>query len=201
MTKEEQEKAKQKEEKKKHWLSIEAERKSREKYEMKEFSGWMYFGPCIGLIIAAVAGFLIWASGSENAGSLWWVVGISLAPLILLGFTSDFDDEWKVSCEAKYELQEKKGKRNFDDENPFNFEFGSYQLNGFNYKNGYIYTDSIFSYWLYTLAKFVSSLSSIIFGIGAIILGFMWLGSISIAPTTIIIILLIIIIMNQNRGK
>ena len=46
-----------------HWLSIERSRKEREQYEIKEISGWMYVGPFVGLLVAGIAGVMIWLSG------------------------------------------------------------------------------------------------------------------------------------------
>ncbi|KKS44996.1 MAG: hypothetical protein UV10_C0036G0005 [Candidatus Azambacteria bacterium GW2011_GWA1_42_19] len=178
-----------------HWLSIERSRKEREQYEIKEISGWMYVGPFVGLLVAGIAGVMIWLSGEGNAEGLWWVVGIGLAPLLLFGFTSDLDDKWKASVAAKREIEKEKDISESDDYS------SSMTINGFEYKYEYIYTDSAFTYWFYKFTKFVMGLSTIGFGILAAILLFMWLGSISIAPTTIIIILLVIIIMNQNKSR
>lgn len=204
-TKEEQEKQKQEAERRKRWLAIEEKRKTRESYEVKEISGWMYFGPFLGLLVAIIAGIMIWLSGESEAGGLWWIVGIGIAPLMLLGFTSDIDDSWKASVAAKEELENKKGKPDSDSEGEdyFSSSFGSAErtLNGFKYKYDYIYTDSVLSHYFYVLTKFVSGFSTVAFALLAAVLLFIWLGSISIAPTTIIIILLIIIILNQNRGK
>ena len=202
-TKEELEKQKQEAERRKRWLAIEEKRKTREAYEIKEISGWMYFGPFLGLLVTVIAGIMIWLLGSDEAGGLWWIVGIGLAPLMLLGFTSDVDDNWKASVAAKEELESKKDKHNSEDEDYLSSSFGSSErtLNGFKYKYDYIYTDSVISYWFYVLTKFVLGLSTIAFALITAVLLFMWLGSISIAPTTIIIILLIIIILNQNKDK
>lgn len=74
------------------------------------------------------------------------------------------------------------------------------QLKGKEYNHDeYIYTDSKWEYYLYKTAKVVAYLFSFVtIGILGILLSG-WIGSISIAPTTIIIILLIIIIMRQNN--
>src|SRR3989344_5677345 len=85
----EEQKKKEEEKTRQHWLSVEGNRKKREQYEIKEISGWMYFGPFIGLVVSVIAGIMIWLSGSGDAEGLWWIVGIGLAPLMLLGFTSD----------------------------------------------------------------------------------------------------------------
>lgn len=195
-----EQKVKEEEKTRQHWLSVERARKTREQYEIKEISGWMYFGPFLGMLVAAIAGLMIWLSGESDASTLWWIVGIGMAPLLLLGFTSSVDDSWKASVAAKEEL----GKEKQSDDGDFSFsDLGSSErtLNGHKYKYDYVYTDSTISYWLYNLTKFVLGLSTIGFGILAAILLFMWLGSISIAPTTIIIFLLIIIIINQNKSN
>src|SRR3989344_7583353 len=92
----EEQKKKDEEKTRQHWLLIERDRKEREQYEIKEISGWMYVGPFIGLLVAGIAGVMIWLSGEGTADGLWWVVGIGLAPLLLFGFTSDLDDKWKA---------------------------------------------------------------------------------------------------------
>lgn len=195
----EEQKKKDEEKTRQHWLSVEGNRKEREQYEIKEISGWMYFGPFIGLVVSVIAGIMIWLSGSGEAEGLWWIVGIGLAPLMLFGFTSDTDDKWKASVAAKREIE--KDKKKSDDESEddnyssSSFGYNEMTLNGFKYKHDYIYTDSAVSYWFYKLAKFVMGLSTICFTILAAILLFMWLGSISIAPTTIIIILLVMILL------
>ncbi len=198
-------KAKDEEKTRQYWLSVERNRKGREQFEIKEISGWMYVGPFIGLIVAAIAGLMIWLSGESDTAGLWWIVGIGLAPLILFGFTSAFDDTWKASIAAKREVESEKGKADSadEDDNYSSSSFGGSEmtLNGFKYKYDHIYTDSVFKYWFYKLTKFIMGLATVGFGILAAILLFIWLGSISIAPTTIIIILLIIIIMNQNKGR
>ena len=182
MTKEEQEKEKQEAEQRKRWLVIEEKRKSREKYETKEMSGWMYVGPMLGLVVAAIAGIMIWLSGSSDVEWLWQIVGIAMAPLLILSFTSGIEDDWKISLAAKMELDSKKKEVDENGDYHPDFSFGGMALNGFKYQYGYLYTDKALYYWAYALAKFVAGLSSITFGIGAIILGFIWLGSISIAP-------------------
>lgn len=188
---------KEKERVRQHWLKIERNRKEQEKYKTKEISGWMYFGPFLGMLVAAIAGLMIWLSGASDTSTLWWIVGIGMAPLMLLGFTSSVDGGWKASVAAKREVEEEAG-RSKDDDLFSDFDHSStsdWMLNGYKYEPDYIYTDSAISYWFYNLTKFVMGLSTIGFGILAAILLFMWLGSISIAPTTIIIILLVLILL------
>lgn len=192
-----EQKFKEEEKIRQHWLIVERARKIRELYEIKEISTWMYLGPFLGMFVAAIAGLMIWLSGESDVSVLWWAVGIGVAPLMLLGFTSSVNDSWEASVVAKKELEKTK---NDDDNFSFSDSRGNERvLNGHKYKYGYIYTDSTISYWLYNVTKLVMGLSTIGFGILASILLFMWLGSISIAPTTIIIFLLVIIIINQNK--
>ena len=67
------------------------------------------------------------------------------------------------------------------------------------YPYGYIYTDSIIEKITYNISKVICYLVSI-FAVGIIsIFIFSWLGTVSIAPTTIIIILLIMMISNQEK--
>jgi fatty acid desaturase len=187
-------KVKEEEKKHQHWLLIEHNRKARERYEVKKISSWMYIGTFLGLLVAGIAGLMIWLSGRSGTTELWWVAGIGLVPLMLLGFISNIDDDWKASMAAKREIE--KDITNSDDEySRSNFGSSKITLNGFEYQYDYIYIDSVFKYWFYKLAKFVMGLSTVIFSILAIVLLFIWLGSISIAPTTIIIILLVWIIL------
>ncbi len=107
MTKEERERNEA--EQKKRWLPIEKARQKREAYEIKEISGWMYWGAFLGFLIAAFGGFMIWVSGVDNANhGMWWLVGLGIAPLILLGIASDLDEQWKASISAKVELEKEK---------------------------------------------------------------------------------------------
>ncbi len=97
---------------------------------------------------------------------------------------SKVEDNWKKRLGCKEKIRD-------EDEN--------YKWSNYEYEN--IYTDSKWDYLLYKTAKVVSYLVSFVLIAIIGILLFMWIGSISIAPTTIIIILLIIIIMNQNRER
>ena len=189
---------KQEEKTRQHWLSIERNRKQREQYEIKEISTWMYIGPFIGLVVAIIAGILIWLSGDANNTYLWWIVGIGLAPLMLFGVTSDVDDKWKASLSAKREIEKETDKSNIKNELD-DYSDSSYgmTINGFNYQHDHIYTDSGLINRFYKFTKFVMGLSTIVFSILCAVLLFIWLGSISIAPTTIIIILLVMILLKK----
>lgn len=197
-----EQKAKEEEQTRQYWLTVERSRKEREKYEIKEAAGWIHVGPFIGLIVAAIAGLMLWLSGTGDTTGLWWIIGISMIPLILAGLTTSVDDDWKASVVAKKEIEKGQNKSGVDDNyNDYSLSsFGSTEmtLNGFRYDYGHIYTDSALKYWFYKLAKFVMGLSTIGFGILAAILLFVWLGSVSIAPTTIIIILLIFILIKMK---
>lgn len=190
---------KQEEKIRQHWLSIERNRKQREQYEIKEISTWMYVGPFIGLVVAIIAGILIWLSGDSDTAYLWWIIGISLAPLMLFGVTSDVDDKWKASVSAKREIEKERNKTDTNDEFNDYSDSNSYAttINGFNYQHDYVYTDSALMNGFYKFTKFVMGFSTIVFSILGAILLFIWLGSISIAPTTIIIILLVMILMKK----
>ena len=106
---------KQEEKTRQYWLSIERNRKQREQYEIKEISTWMYVGPFIGLVVAIIAGILIWLSGDSDTAYLWWIIGISIAPLLLFGVTSDMDDKWKVAVLAKREIEKERNKTDTND--------------------------------------------------------------------------------------
>jgi len=128
---------------------------------------------------------MIWLSEETSVDVLWWVVAGGLTPVLFLGLTTGIDDSWKASVSAK--LENGKGLPDFGSD--------AWNISGFEYRNGYIYTDSAISYWFYKLNKFIAGLSTVIFGILVAVLLFMWLGSISIAPTTIIIVLLVLILL------
>lgn len=184
-----------------HWLLVEKNRKTQEPFELKEISGWMMVGPIIGLLIAIISGIVIWLGDGGDSTFLWWILGISIAPLALFGVASQIEEDWKASLSAKKELWEKKETKKtydeFDDDSSSYTSSFTFKLNGFEYKYGYIYTDSSLKSWFFKFAKFIVALSTILLGILAIILGFIWLGSISIAPTTIIIILLVMILLKK----
>ena len=154
----------------------------------------------MGLIVSVIAGLIIWLSNNGNETILWWIVGIGLVPLLLSGITSDIDESWKASVIAKRELEEEKDNSHDEDEEDFDLFSDSDEttLNGFKYQEGYIYTDSALSYWVYRLTKFVMGFSTVIFAVLAVALLFIWLGSVSIAPTTIIIILLVLILVKMR---
>jgi hypothetical protein len=63
------------------------------------------------------------------------------------------------------------------------------------------FTDNPLEYFGYIVSKGVCYAASVAVLGMATVLGFMWLGSITIAPTTVIIILLLIIIYNQERAR
>lgn len=196
LTSTEQLEKKQEEKAHKRLVEIERARKVREAYEIREISLWMYWGPFLGLLVAAIAGLMIWLSGDSDPTWLWWIMGISIAPLIFFGIASDVDTHWKASVKAKEELHPADPT---EDEDGISRDFTSYDrlLNGYRYKHDYVYTDSAIKYRLYQFSKVISGLSTIVFAVLAAILLFIWLGSISIAPTTIIIILLVMILMKK----
>src|SRR3989344_3450916 len=181
----------EKERQMKRWLTIERARKKREIYETKEISWWMYVGPIIGLIAAIIAGLLIKVLDVEN-NTVWWFVGVGITPLLFCGVASKIKEGWTTSIIAKEKLREERGK----DDTSNSIGYNSYLINGFEYKDDYLYTDDFISYWVYKLTKFVLGFSTIAFGLITAVLLFIWSGS--IAPTTVIIILLMIIIFNQS---
>ncbi|MFZ2414627.1 MAG: hypothetical protein WAW33_01305, partial [Minisyncoccia bacterium] len=77
-----------------HWLAVEEKRKTKEAYAIKEISGWMYFGPVLGFIVAIIVGVIIWLS-QDNSSNLWWIVCTGLAPIMLYGFASIVEENWK----------------------------------------------------------------------------------------------------------
>lgn len=197
-----EEKRKHAEEVRQRWLTIERKRTAREKYEMKEIATWMYIGPLIGLITAVVTGLMIWLSyKNSDVTALWWIAGISILPAILFGIASEIIDGWKASVSAKIDLEIENDKidgKNKSDSAFLSLSSSESILNGFKYKDEHLYTDNVFEYWFFQVTKFVMTLATIGFAILAAVLLFMWLGSVSIAPTTIIIILLILILFKMK---
>lgn len=179
----------------------ESRRKQKERFEVKEMALWMYIGPIIGFIIAVIAGIMIWAAGdNDDVTWLWWIGGIAITPVMLTGFASQLSDQWQLVLEVKEELHADKKNHTLNDftvsEGDLLF-YGLRNLGGYAYKFEHLYTDSKALFLLYSFTKSVNSLSSVVFVILLALLLFMWLGSISIAPTTIIIILLVLILLKK----
>jgi len=179
----------------KHWLKIERGRKQKEKYEIREIPGWMYWGifvPFLGAIGLGLINFF-----TDKDTTTWWIVGFLALPSILFGFASEIQESWNASVKGKLEVDI---ERNINTD--WNESFGnSYKVNGQTYRNGYVYIDGVFDYWVYLLTKIVACIATLMLGAVSAILLFMWLGSITVAPTTIIIILLLILILREKKDS
>ena len=151
--------------------------------------------------------YLVYAFLVEDfSAPVFW----SLISIITIGsIATTLDDDWKNVLIAKRDVARERGEYIYDDwdvtieqdktellekAEAIYPKFSDYEQDSF-------YTDSIVKYYGYLFSKISFWALSAILVLLAIILGFMWLGSISIAPTTIIIILLIVIILNQGRGR
>ena len=174
------------------WLAIEKARTAFEKYKMRKLSGWMQVGPALGCISAIVVGFVMWMSESHNFKEYWWFFALAFAPTILLSWSSDINNEWQTSQQAKYALSTERWTNN-----SVGSEHPNYKHPYHGYDDDFVYTYRVFNYILYQLIKIVCGLSTLLFAVVAAILLFLWLGNISIAPTTIIIILLIAILLKR----
>lgn len=165
-------------------METERERMEQEFYKVKKLGGWWIGLPSLVLFIYII--YAIYEYHTTNTlDSNWFVIfAIIGAAIIILNSAEEY---WTKVLEAKHEIQI---------ENP-DYKFA----NIFLYDSDYIYTDSSLKYYSLMISKLVCYLATILFFVLIGILLFAWLGSISIAPTTIIIILLIIIILNQNKNK
>src|SRR5258708_4544020 len=156
-------------------LAQEEARTAIEKYRVKEIGGWRVGLFWLGYLLLFI--YLIIAYAMHNVDATSSV--IILAGVFFFAFANDIEDEWKKRLEIKHKLN-----------NP--------SAPSYKYEYGYIYTDSAIKCYFYKLYKFIVSLSAIAVGGALTFLVFSWLGSLSIAPTTIIIILLIIIIIKMD---
>ncbi len=173
------------------YLAVERTRTAREKHQIKEISGWMYVGPGLGVVAAVVVGLIMWIDHAQPNSVSYWFFGIALAPLILLIAAGDIKEKWEAACSAKYELSEQL--------EPYASNVNGRGQPNYDYKFDCIYTDSLFSFVVYQFAKICSAIYTLAALVAIAILLFLWLGTISIAPTTIIIILLVMILLKQHE--
>lgn len=164
----------------KSFVPKELKRAHIEKYKSKTTIGGAIL-PVL-LMILLVGVFLLdwWIEKNINVTLLITTLifeGILVAPIT-------FAEEWGKQYRWKARLES---------------ESGSYKMN--EYEDNYYYTDSWWKIFAFRFGK----LFYWIINLGAVItiavLLFQWLGSVSIAPTSIIIILLVIIIYNQLKSK
>ena len=157
----------------------EKERTAQEKYFYSRLGGWWYVIPSLLSLCLLIYIIIIYASKDFN-WIIFSILAVGIVPIIPI---MDYNDKWDMRFEAKAKLSHN---------NPA-YEF----FYGYNENNNY--TDSLLEKQIYLIAKIISYLMGIIgFGILSL-LAFSWLGSITIAPTTIIIILLVIIIYKQEK--
>lgn len=171
-------------------FAAERARTTREKYEIKEISGWMYIGPSLGLVAGVIIALIMYMSHTNLTSEHLWFFGLVAAPLVAIAIASEINGEWEATLSAKYELSHQL--------KPDGSYFSELQQPYYDYKFDYIYTDSLFSSVGYQFAKICSVIYTLAVGVAIAILLFLWLGTISVAPTTIIIILLLVIIFNQS---
>lgn len=158
-------------------IKEEKDRTSIEKYKVKEIGLWMVLPSLLFLSFFFYGLYDYFANKNKDMG---WYIFPSAIFFFLSVLASGVEDDWKKRLEFKEELQ-------YADEN----------YKWINYEDKHIYTDSKFEYLVYRIAKIVSYLVSfVIVGILGVLL-FTWIGSISIAPTTVIIVLLIILILKE----
>jgi len=170
----------------KELMKKERNRKKVEAYKIKKMGSWILLPIILSFIVAIISGIMAYGD-NWNGGGEETFFGIAFGYLFLWFFTLYIEEKWEKRLSCKITIKNEK-------ELPYEYDF--------NYPEpDYIYTDSHIAFYYYNLIKIISVIISVVFIIGLILLGFMWLGSITIAPTTIIIILLIIIIVNQNKGR
>lgn len=162
---------------------IEESRTAREKYSYKEL-GWAWF--IIPLLFLIITGVILFIQYKYEDGMNSLLFLALIIDGVILGTIMNYNEKWENKSTAKMTVKTNNPDYKFWDN---------------TYIDGYIYTDSSFEVNMYLIAKIVSYLVGII-GIGILaLIAFSWLGSITIAPTTIIIILLMVIIHNQEQRK
>lgn len=159
-------------------IKEEKERTEIEKYKIKEIGWWIIFPSFLFLVFFVYGLYDYFINKNFN----WYLLSPTGLIGLLMGFSSEIEDNWKKRLTCKEKIHNKNDNYQWVD-----------------YENEHVYTDSKWDYLLYKTAKVISYLVSFIFVSIIGIMLFMWIGNIIIAPTTIIIILLIIIIINQNR--
>jgi len=160
-------------------IKKEKSRNQLEKYKISEIGGWVFWlliPFVISGVYAAIDFFLY-----KNIN--WYILfffGLTIVPMNIL---FELDEKWGKRLQYKAKSSDEEDYR-------------------FHYLYGYFYTDSPLEFYAYKLSKIVTYLITIVMFAAIAILLFIWLGSISIAPTTIIIILLIILIVqSSNKNK
>jgi hypothetical protein len=153
-----------------------------EKYHYRSLkSGWMA-APGLLVFIGGIALFWILHASNYVDPTFATILVIDMAVLLVI---VTYDNQWKERLKAKDKIAwEAPPPRHLSD-----------------YNSDYNYTDSALEPKLYLLAKIACYLVSIAATGVVVLLLFSWLGTISVAPTTIIIVLLVIIIFNQERGN
>lgn len=163
-------------------IKKEEKRKEIEKYVISEVNFWWILGSIILWLI--IGGYLVVDFFINEKSINWYILflfGLISFPLFTL---TNLADKWERILKCKEKISEK--EKNY----PFSPDKYLYE---------HFYTDSILEFYIYKLAKIITYLITLLVIIGMGILIFIWLGSISIAPTTIIIILLIIIVAQKSE--
>ena len=154
----------------------------KEKYFYRRLGGWWYVIPSLMVLAFIIYIILIYTVSKDLVNGVALAVFFAgMMPIIPI---MDYNDKWDMRLEAKSKLISSNPLSNFWQH---------------SYEDGYNYTDSLLEKQIYFVAKIASYLLGVVgFGILSL-LAFSWLGSITIAPTTIIIILLVIIIYKQEK--
>jgi len=148
-----------------------------EKYSVQFLGSW-----ALGVAILLIAS-LVWG-GNILFGILFHEGEITqlILPFVLLIFSgglitgiSEMEDSWKSQYDKYFDIPEEDRKYNLD-----------------KYKEGHLYTDSKFDYYLYRLIKIVSLVTTIIVIGFALAMGY---GIIKDTPPTSIIIFLLLVIL------
>ena len=162
-------------------------RASMEKYSFRAVKNrWLAIPVVASLLALGIGGYSWYVTDTTNW--YFWVAGVAM---FIFGLGYDVGESWEKRYELKTKIKLSDNNYKWAN-NPHSFE------NENIYKEGYIYTDSLWENFMYKLLKILSYLVTITAVVAIAIALFSWFGSISIAPTTIIIILLIIIIVNQK---
>jgi hypothetical protein len=155
---------------------IERHRTQRERFDMRPIAGWMWVGPTVTLLIGVLGLLALYATAGEDRDiGLWvWTSGSLALALVSMGLAGSLEQRWQLASAVKLELGTQ---------------------DRFAYDASRLYTDSVVRFVLYRCVKVIAVTMTLVFYAALAMSAFIWLGSITIAPTTIIIVLLILILL------
>jgi hypothetical protein len=168
--------AEREEQQKQACRGIERHRTQRERFDVRPIAGWMWVGPVVALLIGVFGLLALYATAGEDRDiGLWvWTSGSLALTLVSMSLAGSLEQRWQLASAVKLELGTQ---------------------DRFAYDASRLYTDSVVRFVLYRCVKVIAVTMTLVFYAALAVGAFIWLGSISIAPTTIIIVLLILILL------